>query len=87
MMGHKICFNGELWLIMRKLLLLRLLICSTVSGGKHLKEKIIVPICTCTYYFLHEPGLCRLESKQEVTRVTSFYRKMKKKSWVFTQTT
>ena len=29
MMGHKICFNGELWIIIRKLSLVPLLIWST----------------------------------------------------------
>ena len=29
MMGHKICFYGEIWLIIPKLSLLPLLICST----------------------------------------------------------
>ena len=33
MMGHKICFYGEIWLFIPKLSLLPLLICSTDSEG------------------------------------------------------
>ena len=51
-MGHKICFNGEIWLIIPKLSLLPLLIWSTVI---FLQVKIplpdILPQCVGLYDF------------------------------------
>ena len=60
MMGHKICFDGEIWLIIPKLSLLPHLICSNVKIHEigdtqlypiwplFLKERICTNISKCT---------------------------------------
>ena len=50
MMGHKICFYGEIWLIIPKLSLLPLLICSTVFSDNTINMAVYYE----TYFIRNE---------------------------------
>ena len=66
MMGHKICFYEEIWLIIPKLSLLLLLICSTESS-----ESFI-------FVFAIRSEIASYKNGLKVTKVLSLYKNGRK---------